>query len=301
MKALTREIVYPLLQKHKVSLSVKREDLLHPTLPGNKYRKLKYNLQYARLSGCVGLLTFGGAYSNHILATAVAGKEEGFKTVGIIRGEELETCWHQNPTLKLAGSSGMRFKFLTREQYRDKMDPGFLSQLETEFGRCYILPEGGTNPLAVKGCEEILEAADKEFDFICCSVGTGGTLAGISNAAGPAQRVLGFPALKGEYLKKDIRKFALRENWELLSEYHFGGYARVNRQLICFINDFKVLTGIPLEPVYTGKMFFGIMDLVNRGYFKPNSRVLAIHTGGMQGVTGMNQRLKAKKLPLITI
>jgi 1-aminocyclopropane-1-carboxylate deaminase len=221
--------------------------------------------------------------------------------VGIIRGEELLTCWQQNPTLKLAGDAGMRFRFITRETYRSRTDPGFQDQLEEEFDGYYILPEGGTNPLAVKGCEEILEEADKSYDFVCCSVGTGGTLAGISNAAGPAQKVLGFPALKGEFLKKDIRSFAGRDNWELILGYHFGGYARVNGQLIRFINEFREITGIPLDPVYTGKMLFGIMDLVNRGYFKPTSRILAIHTGGLQGVTGMNQRLKAKKLPLINI
>ena len=301
MEAHTHKILHPLLQKNKVSLSVKREDLLHPTLSGNKYRKLKYNLQYAREAGFESLLTYGGAYSNHVLATAMAGREQGFKTVGIIRGEELEDIWNQNPTLRAAGSAGMHFKFVSREQYRDKMDPAFSDQLASEFGRFYSIPEGGTNALAVKGCEEILTAADRQYDFICCSAGTGGTLAGLSNAAGPGQRVLGFPALKGEFLKKDIRKFARKENWSLETAYHFGGYAKVTEALIRFINEFREHTGLPLEPVYTGKLLYGILDLVKSGYFPPNTRILAIHTGGMQGVAGMNQKLKAKKFPLITI
>ncbi len=301
MEAHTEEILHPLLQRNKVSLSVKREDLLHPTLSGNKFRKLKYNLQYARQAGFESLLTFGGAYSNHILATAVAGSELGFKTVGIIRGDELKDSWRRNPTLRAAGSAGMKFKFISRALYRDKMNPSFINQLEKEFGPCYCIPEGGTNPLAVKGCEEILTAADLEFNYICCSVGTGGTLAGLSNAAGPRQQVLGFPVLKGKFLKKDIRKFAQRDNWALQPGYDFGGYAKINEPLIRFINEFREQSGIPLDAVYTGKLLFGIMDLIKSYYFPPNTRVLAIHTGGMQGVAGMNQKLKAKKMPLITI
>ncbi len=289
----------PLLDERKVSLFIKREDLIHPLISGNKYRKLKYNLIKAREDGFDTLLTFGGAYSNHISATAYAGKVHGFKTIGIIRGEELEEKWSLNPTLKLAKAHGMQFKFVSRDVYRDKDNIHFHRELENEFGPHYLLPEGGTNVCAIKGCEEILTPNDKDFDVLCCSVGTGGTLAGISNAALPHQQVLGFPALKGDFLQEDIRKFARKENWVLQKEYHFGGYAKVSGALVDFVNDFYKQTQILLDPIYTGKMIFGLLDMIQKKSFEPKTRILAVHTGGLQGIEGMNRVLRQKKLPLI--
>jgi len=291
----------PLLIEKKISLSLKREDLLHSQISGNKLRKLKYNLIHARELGFHTLLTFGGAYSNHIAATAYAGRAYDFKTIGIIRGEEVADKWQANPTLKLAHELGMRFKFVSREAYRSKEDPAFIKRLEHEFGRFYLLPEGGTNALAIKGCQEILSADDHDFDVICCPVGTGGTMAGIINGTSQKQRVLGFPALKGDFSKEDIRKFADKDNWTLQSHYHFGGYAKVTVDLIDFMNDFLQKTHIPLDPIYTGKMLFGVMDMIKKGHFKPNTNILAIHTGGLQGIQGMNQFLEKKNLPLITV
>jgi len=275
--------------------------MVHPIISGNKYRKLKYNLLHAKKGRFNTLLTFGGAYSNHIVATAYAGEEIGLKTIGIIRGEELFNKWDQNPTLFMANKAGMQFKFVSRITYRGKEHTSFLKRLEEEFGLFYMLPEGGTNALAIRGCEEILTDSDASFNVICCSVGTGGTLAGIINSSYANQRVLGFPALKGDFLKKDIRKFARRENWELQSDYHFGGYAKVTPALIAFVNDFRKETQIPLDPIYTGKMMFGILDMVAKGCFEPNSKILAIHSGGLQGIEGMNQKLKRKNLPLIDV
>ena len=291
----------PLLSEKQITLYIKREDLIHPLISGNKFRKLKYNIAEAKAKGHSTLLTFGGAFSNHIAATAYAGKEYGLKTIGIIRGEELEGRWRGNRTLRLAATHGMRFKFITRDAYRKKKTPHFLKLLEKSFGSFYLLPEGGSNALAVKGCEEILRPGDKEFDVICCSVGTGATLAGIANSASSVQQVLGFPALKGDFLKEDICKFAFKENWELKSDYHFKGYAKVSQELIDFINDFYEKTQIPLDAVYTGKMIFGILDMVKKNHFLPRTKILAIHTGGLQGIAGMNQRLKMKNLPLIHI
>ena len=251
--------------------------------------------------GVQTILTFGGAYSNHILATAIAGQEYGLNTIGVIRGDELDQKWKHNPTLLKASLYGMRFKFISREDYRQKEEPEFLDQLEREFGAIYVLPEGGTNSLAVKGCEEILDEGDQKFDVICTSAGTGGTLAGLANSCGQNQRVLGFSALKGDFLKEDIRKFTARKNWDLSENYHFGGYAKVNRKLIDFINQFKIETRIPLDPIYTGKMLFGIMVLVEQDYFTGDSTILAIHSGGTQGIEGMNELLKKKNLPLIAI
>jgi 1-aminocyclopropane-1-carboxylate deaminase len=284
---------------YDIKLTVKREDLLHPHISGNKFRKLKYNIIKAKQDGNSCLLTFGGAYSNHIAATAAAGREYNFKTIGIIRGEELEKKIADNPTLTFAVNCGMELKFITREAYRDKNNIDFINSLKEQLGSFYALPEGGTNSLAVKGCEEILNEQDKKFTHIACASGTGGTVSGLINSAFPHQRVLGFPVLKGLDLSADIHKFVERDNWELITGYHFGGYGKVNEQLIAFINDFYVKTGIPLDPVYTGKLFFGVIDLINKGFFPEHSDILVIHTGGLQGIAGMNKELSRKKLPII--
>ncbi|NAS14376.1 1-aminocyclopropane-1-carboxylate deaminase/D-cysteine desulfhydrase [Poritiphilus flavus] len=301
MKAEVQKIQLPILEQKSISLQIKREDLLYPALSGNKYRKLKYNLLSAREQGHEQLLTFGGAYSNHIAATARAGKDNGIKTIGIIRGEELVSAWEQNPTLKKARQDGMQFKFVSRTTYRERHDPAFHARLRAEFGKYYLLPEGGTNELAIRGCEEILSDEDKEFNVVCCSVGTGGTLAGIVNSSWEHQLILGFPALAGDFLNKDIRKFTAGNNWELQQDYHFGGYARVNKELVLFINNFYSQTKIPLDPVYTGKMMFGILDLIRKDFFAAHTKILAIHTGGLQGIDGMNTKLKMKNLPLIEV
>lgn len=284
-----------------ISVSIRREDLIHPFISGNKLRKLKYNLAQAKAENHNTLLTFGGAFSNHIAATAYAGKEYGFKTIGIIRGEELESKIDENPTLKFAHESGMQFKFVTREMYRQKTEAYFIEDLKYEFGNFYCVPEGGTNDLAVQGCEEILSQKDSEYDFVCCSVGTGGTISGLINSSLPHQKILGFPALKGDFLNDEICKFVQNQNWELITDYHFGGYGKVNLELITFINQFYRENQIPLDPIYTGKMVFGILDLINKNYFPEHSKILLIHTGGIQGIAGMNNKLRNKHLPIINI
>ena len=282
-----------------VELFVKREDQLHAFVSGNKYRKLKYNLLQAEKSGFKTLLTFGGAFSNHIAAVSSAGNILGFKAIGIIRGEELRDKISENPTLNFAKENGMQFKFVSRGLYRNKTSDDFLNELKNEFGNFYLIPEGGTNSLAIKGCEEILTDNDETFDYICCAVGTGGTISGLINCLKPSQQVLGFPALKGDFLQQDISKFARQTNWKLISDYHFGGYAKINEELVTFINQFKTDFNIPLDPVYTGKLLYGIMDLIEKNYFPKGSKILAIHTGGLQGIDGMNVVLKNKSLPII--
>jgi 1-aminocyclopropane-1-carboxylate deaminase len=233
---------------------------------------------------------------------AYAGKEQGFKTIGIIRGDELRGKIVENPTLLFAQECGMEFEFVTREAYRLKNELSFMADLKHKFGQFYLVPEGGTNELAVKGCEEILTEDDAVFDFVCCSLGTGGTISGIINSILPHQKVLGFPSLKGDFLKEEIRNFVrINTNWELITDYHFGGYGKISPELIDFINQFYATTKIPLDPIYTGKMVFGVIDLIKRNYFPENSKILLIHTGGIQGVKGMNIKLKNKKLPIINI
>lgn len=295
-KIRTQQISLP---TNKVSLYVRREDLIHPFVSGNKYRKLKYNLLQAKKERKTKLLTFGGAFSNHIAAVAAAGKEFGFETVGIIRGEELRSKEESNPTLSFAKDCGMVLDFISRDTYRDKEIPSFVTSLKAKYGDFYLLPEGGTNALAVKGCGEILTQKDTSFTHVCTAVGTGGTIAGIINAALPSQKIIGFPALKGSFLSDDIRKFVNKESWELIHNYHFEGYGKINEALIRFINGFYQDTTIPLDPIYTGKMMYGIFDLIEKGYFPNGSKILAIHTGGLQGIAGMNQKIKNKNGLLI--
>ena len=282
-----------------ISLTIKREDLNHPFISGNKLRKLKYNLLQAKAEKQTTLLTFGGAFSNHIAAVAYAGKEQGFKTIGIIRGDELFDKIEENPTLKFAQENGMEFEFVSREDYRLKNEISFIEKLKNKFGDFYLVPEGGTNELAVKGCEEILTTEDSVFNYVCCAVGTGGTISGLINSASLNQKILGFPALKGDFLNDEIRIFAKKNNWELISDYHFGGYGKVNLELIEFINAFFEKNKVPLDPIYTGKMVFGVIDLVRKNYFPADSKILLIHTGGLQGIEGMNLKLKQKKLPIL--
>ncbi|WP_299759025.1 pyridoxal-phosphate dependent enzyme [uncultured Pontibacter sp.] len=284
-----------LLQAQGVELWVKREDLLHPHISGNKWRKLKYNLQEAQRQNHQTILTFGGAYSNHIAATAAAGKEYGFKTIGIIRGEEHLPL---NPTLSFATSCGMQLHYITREKYKLKNDPAFLEELLLQFGQVYLLPEGGTNLLAVKGCTEIVHDISIKYDYICCAMGTGGTFAGIVASLAGKQQALGFPALKGgEFLKQETEELVLGysgqsySNWQLITDYHFGGYAKVKPELLAFMESFRRQHYIRLEPVYTGKMMYGLFDLIGQGYFARGSRVVAVHTGGLQGNAGFQERL----------
>ena len=277
---------------NQISLYIKREDLLHPIISGNKFRKLKYNLEDAKNQNQKVLLTFGGAFSNHIVAVAGAGKEFGFETIGIIRGEELHDKIDGNPSLSLAQQLGMKFVFISREHYRLKETEDFIAQLRKDFGNFYLLPEGGTNELAIKGCEEILRPSDTDFTHICSSIGTGGTITGIINSSSQNQKIIGFSSLKGDFLQKDIAKFANKKNWSVNCEYHFGGYGKVTNELIEFINSFYTQFGIPLDPIYTGKMMFGILDLIQNDFFPPNSKILAIHTGGLQGIAGMNLKLE---------
>ncbi len=304
-KSVNQPVEWEIIRQKKVDLFVKRDDLLHKHISGNKYRKLFYNLLEAKKQGKKILLTFGGAFSNHIAATAAAGKEFGFETIGMIRGDELKHkpgLPKENPTLSFALKQGMHLEFIDRKTYRDeKENPVFIEKLKDKFGDFYLIPQGGTNRLAVQGTREILTGEDQAFDYIVTAVGTGGTIAGLIESASANQTVLGFPALKENFLEKDIRKFTQKNNWQLIRDYHFGGFAKINRQLVSFINRFYVNTGIPLDPVYTGKMFFGLVDLIQNDFFPPGTKILAVHTGGLQGIDAMNKVLRKKKMPLIEI
>ena len=291
MKIESQEISLPVLKEKDIRLFVKRLDKVHPFISGNKWFKLKYNLIEAKKLGHDTLLTFGGAYSNHIAATAFSAKDKRFKSIGIIRGEE---NFPLNPTLHFARENGMELHYVSRADYRLKSTPVFLDKLKSQFGDFYLLPEGGTNELAIKGAEEILDANNTQ-DYICCSVGTGGTIAGIINASNHKQKVIGFPAIKGsDHLLKDVTYWVNNKYFKFINSYYYGGYAKISKKLIHFINEFYKTQDIPLDAVYTGKMMMGILDLVAKDYFPKGSSILAIHTGGLQGNKGMYERLGVK-------
>lgn len=291
--AIVEELDYSGSGNCRIKLFIKREDRIHEAISGNKWRKLKYNLKKAGEEGYVRLLTFGGAYSNHIYAVAAAGKIYGFETVGVIRGEENASL---NPTLSEARNQGMELFYLSRSDYSEKKSEKIMDSLRKRYGEFYMIPEGGSNPLALKGCVEMVTELDRTYDLICLPCGTGGTLAGILEGLQGRSFVLGFPVLKnGSFLRKDIdslnRQYSGRtyDNYALLTGYHFGGYAKYTDELIQFINAFHEQYNIRLDPVYTGKMMSGIFDLIRSGRLR-DMNILAIHTGGLQGIRGFNKR-----------
>lgn len=312
------EMHTPLLEQQEVRLLVKRDDLLRMgpglALSGNKWRKLQYNLQAAREGRQQTLLTFGGAYSNHIAAVAAAGQAFGFQTIGIIRGERPEGL---NPTLRFAEACGMQLHYMSRSEFREKEQSAFQEKLHRQFGDFYLLPEGGTNALAIKGCLDIVAEVEQQLGGFpthwCCSVGTGGTLAGIITGLRGRAQVLGFSALKGDFLEGAVRELlsqfkvsglkyqeletdnrrrmpSVKNGWSVNSDFHFGGYAKWTPELIDFMNDFYREHHIALDPVYTGKLFYGLFQLIEQGYFPEGSTILAVHTGGVQGIAGFNER-----------
>ncbi|WP_114748320.1 1-aminocyclopropane-1-carboxylate deaminase/D-cysteine desulfhydrase [Pleomorphovibrio marinus] len=290
----TEKIQHPLLHEKNVALFVKRLDKLPAQISGNKYYKLKYNLQYAKSKQYTQILTFGGAYSNHINACAKAAMIHGLQSVGVIRGELMLPL---NPTLSAAKGFGMKLHPLSRSDYRNKYSKEVNDQLKSLYGDFYSIPEGGTNALAIKGTQEILNAEDLGFDYICTPLGTGGTFAGIYSSAAIHQKVIGFSSLKGEFIHEEIRQILLKYKvnsdieYELINAYHFGGYAKIKNELLEFMRAFTAATSIALDPIYTGKMMFGIFDLIKQGHFPEGSNILAIHTGGLQGNAGFEQRL----------
>jgi 1-aminocyclopropane-1-carboxylate deaminase len=277
-----------LTRQAKVSLYLKRDDLIHPTISGNKWRKLKYILADAWQQGCNTLLTFGGARSNHLYATAAAGALLGFRTIGVVRGEEYQD--KDTETLRFCREQGMHIHAISRTRYRQKHATDLLTELISRFDNPYLIPEGGSTPLALPGVRELVSETTGQLSkmpgFFAVAAGTGSTAAGILSASG--SRVLAFPALKGgDFLQNEILDLVgdekAAERLALFADYHFGGYARHTPELLVFIREFEDRHGVPIEQVYTGKMLYGLYDLVRKGYFAPGSTVVAVHTGGLQG------------------
>lgn len=292
--------IQEILINKKVKLFMKREDLIHPQISGNKYWKLFFNINnyLAKNPEKPYIITFGGAFSNHISAVSALGNLAKIPTLGIIRGEELKDKWRDNPTLLFAKRNGMNLQFVTREEYRNKEK--LTEFLQQEFPEALIVPEGGTNEDAVAGVKMMLNNETKDFDYLCTAVGTGGTIAGISKFCEDNQKVIGFKAVEDDSLENKIFELTLKRNFNLIDSA-FGGYGKIKDENIRFINDFRENYGVPLEPIYTGKMMQKVFDLIDEGYFPENSRILCFHTGGLQGIEGANLLLEKQNRNLIII
>ena len=298
-KTSVEELKTPFLDLQKIRIFIKREDLNDPLLQGNKFRKLKYNLMTARDVGADTLLTYGGAYSNHIFATAVAGKRFGFKTIGIIRGDELNA--NSNSTLKAAAYFGMTLVFLPRNEFSDfKSHLTFPAYLN---GKVYILPEGGTNGAAIRGCAEIIKDIIIPYDILCTPIGTGGTMVGLLKGLAGQQEVWGFSALNGNWIDAQINALLHQENiqftnFKIFSENYFGGFGKFNLELINFIKWFHNEKKVTLDPIYTGKMCFRLWEMLKNKQIARGSTIVLLHTGGLQGIRGFNQKHNIE-LPLV--
>ena len=301
--SLLQELHEPVAAAHGVRLLLWRDDLAHPDLPGNKARKLKYNLAAARQQGHHTLLTFGGAYSNHLAAVATAGRLFGFKTIGLVRGDAPAAGAPLNPTLTQAVADGMALHYLDRNTYRQRAEADFIAEKLARFGPAYVLPEGGSNALALPGCAALVAEIRQQttFDALAVAVGTGGTLAGLLTGLGGKEQAIGVAALKnGGFLRAEIDALTQQAvgqqfiNYALQTEFHFGGYAKYSAELLAFIQQFREQHGVLLDPIYTGKLLFGVLDLIGRGTFSKGSTVVAIHTGGQQAWAGWAQRFGGK-------
>jgi 1-aminocyclopropane-1-carboxylate deaminase len=281
-----------------IKLFIKREDLIHPHISGNKYWKLFFNINnyLEKNPEKPYVITFGGAFSNHISAVSAVGNLAGIPTLGIIRGEELKDKWRDNPTLLFAKRNGMNLQFVTREEYRHKEK--LTDFLQNEFPDALIIPEGGTNEEALAGVKMMLNDDTKDFDYLCTAVGTGGTIAGISKYCEDNQKVIGFKAVDDDSLENKILELTLKQNFNLINSC-FGGYGKIKDENIRFINDFKEKYGIPLEPIYTGKMMQRVFELIDEDYFPEDSKILCFHTGGLQGIEGANLLLEKQNRNLI--
>lgn len=278
----------PLFDEQQVHLSILRLDEIHPTVSGNKFFKLKYNLQHAIEKQASAVITFGGQYSNHIYSTAAACNLLGIRSIGIIGAADQTNL---TPTLLFAGSQGMELQFVDRTTYRQKNEQWFINDLLDRYPGACIIPEGGSNDLAVKGCTEIPSFITADYDVLCTPIGTGGTLAGLAVAFKGQKQLIAFSSLKGpDTLTQEVTDLIATatpdtyHNWHINSDYHFGGYGKAPAAVMDFISRFRLQHGIQLEQVYTAKMMMGIYDLVEKGYFPRGSKIVAIHSGGLQGL-----------------
>ncbi|GLX77877.1 1-aminocyclopropane-1-carboxylate deaminase [Thalassotalea insulae] len=299
-----QRIAHPLFEQYQLTVDIKRDDLLHPVISGNKWRKLKYNIKHLQQHNYQGIVSFGGGYSNHIHALAYAGHYYGFATVGVIRGE---AHYANNYSLQCAQKWGMELKFIDRKSYRQKTEASFLEQLQQQYRNYFIVPEGGSNQLALPGVAEVCQELNQQtnYDTLITPVGSAGTLAGLITGDNNQHQLLGIAVLKqGEYLVDDVKQLipntGTDNNWQILTQYHCGGYAKFSQQDLAELKAFSHITGVPFEPIYSGKMILALLDLIKNNTFAPGHHIVLLHTGGLQGLAGLAEqnKLKADEWPL---
>ncbi|MBD1581066.1 1-aminocyclopropane-1-carboxylate deaminase/D-cysteine desulfhydrase [Pseudoalteromonas sp. S16_S37] len=284
-------IEHPLLTQKKMTLTVKRDDLLHPHIAGNKWRKLKYNLIAMQQQKKTALLTFSGPFSNHLYAVSMACKLFGIEGHVIIRGPHLD---EQNPTIRMARACGLNLHAVDRATYRLRNQADYFHEIQKQFPHCYLIPEGGSNQHAMLGLEELAQSLPKS-DYVMCATGSGGTLAGLINSCPDTTSVIGIAVLKqAEYLTDDIIRLApkagKKSNWQLMCDFHDGGYGQFSSALWRFCQMMRKECLLPLEPIYTGKLFYALWQLLEQDFFEPDSHITTIHTGGLQGLDGLRYR-----------
>src|SRR5690554_973240 len=305
--APVHQLYHPLFEEHGVEVLIKREDLLHEQVSGNKWRKLRYNIAAARDLGMECILTFGGAYSNHLYATAAACSAIGFESIGVVRGDPV---FPLNPTLDFAVKHGMTLHYISRGDYRRMDNNGILQKLHEQYSHAYIVPEGGSNILGIRGCMEILSEVKDQYDIVAVPCGTGATLAGLVLSLEDHQSAIGFSAMKGgDFLQENVLghlqkvledpfpNHDLSKSFLIETRYHFGGYGKYTPELAGFMLEFYNDHNIRLDPIYTAKMAFGLYDLIRRKNFPRGTRILMIHTGGLQGLAGYAERFGEKFYP----
>ena len=306
--SILEPIHHPTFIHHKISVQVKRDDQIDKVISGNKWRKLKYNLLHAKAIGAEGIITFGGCFSNHIHACALACQQQQLSAIGIIRGEQDN---QNNYTLAWAKHWGMQLSFVDRKTYRLRNQESYLQQLQQQFPDYLIVPEGGSNALALTGMAEVIAELNQqgEFDTLITPVGSGGTLAGLIFADKAQHELLGISVLKQDgYLEQQVNELLPEaaksyRNWQVMNQFHRGGYAKFNPHDAQRIRSFAKSVGIDFEPVYSGKMILALLDLIEAGYFPAHQRIVLLHTGGLQGLAGMFERgiLPQKDWPTLPV
>jgi 1-aminocyclopropane-1-carboxylate deaminase len=297
---------HPLFEQYQLSVQIKRDDLIHPIISGNKWRKLKYNLLHVKKEGFKGIISFGGAYSNHIHALAYACNKQNINAIGIIRGE---AHYSGNFTLSMAKKWGMNLNFVDRATYRQRDNAEYLKHLSKQFPDYFIIPEGGSNDLAIKGVAEISTELNIEtqYDTLITPVGSAGTISGLITGDNNQHAILGIAVLKQQdYLQKEVNDLLettgsqSANNWRILNDYHDGGYAKFTSNNLKQLLDFSAITDVPFEPIYSGKMILAVLDMIRSGYFQPHHRIVLLHTGGLQGLGGLieQNKIKADEWPL---
>ncbi|MFB0980288.1 MAG: pyridoxal-phosphate dependent enzyme [Alteromonadaceae bacterium] len=289
-----QKVTHPLFEKHQLSVSIKRDDTIHPIISGNKWRKLKFNLLHAKTQNYMGVISFGGSFSNHIHALAFSCQQQGLKSIGIIRGEKE---YASNFTLSMAQQWGMKLHFIDRKTYRLRENQDYLAELQKLYPNYLIVPEGGSNTLALPGVGEVITELNQqcEFDTLLSPVGSGGTIAGLIQADNNQHQLIGIAVLKqNDYLTDQVNVLLENSsnyvNWQIMSEFHRGGYAKFSKEDVARILNFNEQTGFIFEPVYSGKMILALLALIEQNYFPIGHRIVILHTGGLQGIGGLLER-----------